>query len=54
MLLTLKTLRFGMSFQCNVQLSLNKIFFVHELGGLRIFHSSSELPASIFAIGDAL
>ena len=50
----MKTLRFEMFSKVNVQLSLNKIFFVHELGGLRILHSSSELPVSIFAIGEAL
>jgi hypothetical protein len=54
MLFTLKSLLFGMSSQYNVHFSLSKIFLVHELGGLRIFHSSSELPVSTFATGDAL
>jgi hypothetical protein len=37
----MKTWRFGKSFHVNVQLCLMKIFFCHEIEGVRILHSSS-------------
>ena len=37
----MKTLRFEMFFKVNVQLSLNKIIFFHEIGGVRTCQFSS-------------
>jgi hypothetical protein len=44
----MKTLRFEMFSKVNVQLSLNKIFFFHEIGGVRTCQTapSSSLAAS--------